>query len=520
MTALAPTRPAGNAGRPQPAPARPAVNLQQLLTGLATPAPELAGLVPAGLQLDSRLVQPGDAFIALAGGRSHGLEFAGQALARGACCVLHESPVPAGFDHPLAGWPAVAVPGLRRHLGTIADRAWHSPSRQLACIGVTGTNGKTSIVHLLAQCLAAAGVDVASIGTLGSGRPGALAPASHTTPDVLSVHARLRSFADAGISHVAMEVSSHALDQGRVDQVAFDTAVFSNLSRDHLDYHGDMAAYAAAKTRLFSWPGLANAIINSDDACGRALPAAVPAGVRVLRYGLQHHADGGPEFSARDIVTRADGLRFTLVTPAGTTAIASRLLGRFNIANLLAVAACLHTLDWPLADIGPALAQLASAPGRMTRLGGGDRPLVVVDYAHTPDALAQALASLREHAGGRLHCVFGCGGERDAGKRPQMAAAAQAHADTILVTDDNPRHEDGDAIVAGILAGFDDAHRNRVRVERDRARAIAQAVAGAGADDIVLIAGKGHEPWQDIAGERRPFDDGRHARAALEAWSC
>ncbi|MCK9488984.1 MAG: UDP-N-acetylmuramoyl-L-alanyl-D-glutamate--2,6-diaminopimelate ligase [Xanthomonadales bacterium] len=520
MNALAPTRPVPAADRPAPQPARTAISLADLLAGLAWPPANLAALVPAGLCLDSRAVQPGDVFVAVSGGRMHGLEFAGQALARGAGCVLYQPPAPASLQSELANWPAIAVPNLRQHLGTLADRAWQSPSRQLQCIGVTGTNGKTSTVHLLAQALAGAGIDVASIGTLGSGRPGALAPASHTTPDVLSVHASLRGFLDAGISHVAMEVSSHALDQGRVDQVAFGTAVFTNLSRDHLDYHGDMAAYAAAKARLFNWPGLANAVINSDDACGRELLAAIPASVRVLRYGVRPQPDGWPEFSAHGIVTAADGLRFSLVTPNGQIDIHSRLLGRFNIANLLAVAACLHADDWSLAEIGQALARLDSVPGRMNRLGGGEQPLVVVDYAHTPDALAQALASLREHTVGRLHCLFGCGGERDTGKRAQMAAAAQAHADAIVVTDDNPRHEDGDAIVADILLGFAADARARVRVQRDRARAIALVVAEAGPGDIVLIAGKGHEPWQEIAGQRRPFDDSRHALAALEAGSC
>ena len=521
MNALAPMRPADSAAqRPDPVPARPAASLEQLLAGLATPTPDLAGQIPAGLHLDSRRIQPGDAFVALAGDRGHGLEFAGQALAAGACCVIHEAPAPARFAVDLAGWPAIAVPGLREHLGRIADRAWQSPSRRLDCIGVTGTNGKTSTVHLLVQALAGAGIDVARIGTLGSGRPGALVPANHTTPDVLSVHAGLRSFADAGISHVAMEVSSHALDQGRVDQIYFRSAVFTNLSRDHLDYHGDMAAYAAAKARLFAWPELETAMINSDDTCGRQLLANLPASVQVLSYGTEVLDGERPDISARQIRTGAQGLDFTLLTPAGEAAVESRLLGRFNIANLLAVAGCLYARDWSLDRIAHALARLDSVPGRMNRLGGGGRPLVVVDYAHTPDALAQALASLREHATGRLHCLFGCGGERDTGKRAQMAAAAQTYADTITVTDDNPRHEDGDAIVAGILTGFDAATRARVRVERDRARAIAGTVADADADDIVLIAGKGHEPWQEIAGERRPFDDSRHARSALEAWSC
>ena len=470
------------------------------------------------MQLDSRRIRPGEVFVALAGGQAHGLQFADQALARGASCLLFEPPVPASLSADLARWPTIAVPDLRRHLGTIAGRAWQCPSQQLHCTGVTGTNGKTSTVHLLAQALAGAGLDAASIGTLGMGRPGALAPASHTTPDVLSLHAGLRSLADAGVSHVAMEVSSHALDQGRVDQVRFRTAVFTNLSRDHLDYHGDMAAYAAAKARLFAWPDLETAVVNADDPCGRQLAATIPERVRIVRYGTG--AVERVEVSARDIRAGASGLQFTLLTPAGEAAVDSRLLGRFNVANLLAVAACLHAMDWPASRIARALAGLDSVPGRMNRLGGDGRPLVVVDYAHTPDALAQALASLRAHGTGRLHCLFGCGGERDRGKRPQMAAAAQAHADLITVTDDNPRHEDGDAIVAGILAGFDAATRARVTVERDRARAIANAIAGAAAWRHRADRRQGPRALAGNRRERRPFDDARHARAALEAWPC
>jgi UDP-N-acetylmuramoyl-L-alanyl-D-glutamate--2,6-diaminopimelate ligase len=495
----------------------PPRNLASLLDGLATAPPELAGLVPTGLRLDSRAIEPGEAFIALAGQQRHGLDFAAVAATRGASCVLFEPPAPAAAPPPPL--PALAVPGLRRHLGLIADRAYASPSRELTVVGVTGTNGKTSTVHLLAQALAGAGTDVATIGTLGSGRPQALVEGERTTPDVLSVHALLRRFVDAGVSHVAMEVSSHALDQGRVDHVAFAVAVFTNLSRDHLDYHGDMQAYGAAKARLFDWPGLAAAVVNSDDAFGRELAGRLRPGLRRLRFGLAPLADGGvPEFHAADVRTGGDGLAFTLHTPAGAAPVTSALLGRFNVGNLLGVAAVLHALDWPLPAIVSALAGVRGVPGRMQRHGGGDRPLVVVDYAHTPDALEQALASLREHTVGALHCLFGCGGERDAGKRPQMAAIAQRLADAVVVTDDNPRGEDGDAIVAAIMAGF--GQPEAVAVERDRGRAIAAAVARAAPGDIVLVAGKGHEPYQEVAGVRLPFDDGAHVRAALAAWPC
>ena len=505
-----------------------APTLRDILDGIAAVPSPLTGLVSADFRLDSRAIEPGDVFVALEGQRQHGAAFVDQAFANGAACMLYDAPLPDDIAARVAALPSVGIAALRAHLGTIADRAYRAPSRRLATIGVTGTNGKTSTVHLLAQALGNAGVDVATIGTLGSGRPGALSAGERTTPDVLAVHALLRRFVDDGVTHVAMEVSSHALDQGRVDGVSFAIAVFTNLSRDHLDYHGDMRAYGAAKQKLFAWPGLGAAIINTDDAFGRELVARIPDGVRVLRCGRGRLDGKAPEFHATDITTDLDGLKFVMATPLGTAVISSRLLGLFNVANLLGVAASLHVLGWPLARIAEALRELESVPGRMNRYGGGHRPLTVVDYAHTPDALEQTLASLRDHFNGRtpvsgsrpgrLHCVFGCGGERDAGKRPQMAAIAETLADTVIVTDDNPRGEDGDAIVADILAGF--ARPSSVVVQRDRARAIRDAIDGAVAGDIVLIAGKGHERYQEISGRRLDFDDAAQVRVALEAWPC
>jgi UDP-N-acetylmuramoyl-L-alanyl-D-glutamate--2,6-diaminopimelate ligase len=493
----------------------PAPTLSELLAGIAVPPSALASLRPAGLRLDSRAVEPGEGFVALAGHSRHGLDFAGQALARGASCVLYESPAPDAFADSLSRLPAVGISELPRHLGVIADRAARSPSRQLTTIGVTGTNGKTSTVHMLAQAFAGAGIDVATIGTLGAGRPGALEAGERTTPDVFSVHALLRRFVDDGVTHVAMEVSSHALDQGRVDQVAFAIAIFTNLTRDHLDYHGDMTRYGAAKAKLFTWSGLSAAVINIDDPFGRELLAKVPAGVRILTCASD---DARATFRARSIHTGFDGLSFILATPDGEREVRSQLLGRFNVANLLGVAATLHALDWPVVRITKALESLQSVPGRMNRHGGGDRPLVVVDYAHTPDALEQALVSLRDHVEGNLYCVFGCGGERDVGKRPQMAAIAEKFADGVIVTDDNPRGENGDAIVADIVAGF--AQPDAVEVQRDRATAIRRAIARARRGDIVLVAGKGHESYQEIDGRKLPFDDGKQVAIALEAWTC
>jgi UDP-N-acetylmuramoyl-L-alanyl-D-glutamate--2,6-diaminopimelate ligase len=409
----------------------------------------------------------------------------------------------------------VWIEDLRTRLGEIAARFFDRPSEAMTLVGVTGTNGKTSTVQLLAQAFTRLGSRAATIGTLGAGLHGAMQSGERTTPDVISVHALLAQFRDAGATHVAMEVSSHALDQHRVDAVGFDVAVFTNLTRDHLDYHGTMEAYGAAKAKLFAWPGLRAAVINVDDAFGRELAAKLPSSVQAFRYAVDNEE---AELRATNVRTHSDGMDFDLSTPWGSGLIHSRLLGRFNVANLLAVAGALAALDVSFDRIRDVLQTLEPVTGRMNRLGGGACPLVVVDYAHTPDALQQALTTLRAHCEGKLICVFGAGGERDAGKRPQMGAIAEAQADVCIVTDDNPRGEDGDAIVTGILAGF--SQPQRARVVRDRARSIELALREARAGDVVLIAGKGHEAYQETAGVKRPFDDFAVARAALEARAC
>jgi UDP-N-acetylmuramoyl-L-alanyl-D-glutamate--2,6-diaminopimelate ligase len=526
-------------------------------------------IIVRGLALDSREVRAGYAFVALKGAREHGITFAPMALARGAAAILAERPGEAAASAPAVleaaakgrldltspaprekvpegrmrskppqaaegeagsraesaprmdargGAPTIWIENLREKLGPIASRFFGDPSRSLTVIGVTGTNGKTSTVHLLAQALHHAGHRVATIGTLGAGLVGETVEGARTTPDAIAVQGLLATFRDKGASHVAMEVSSHALDQGRVNAVAFDLAVFTNLTRDHLDYHGTMQSYGAAKERLFAWDGLDAAIINIDDPFGRALAARVPDGVTLLSYGVDRDdADSmRADLVARSIETDADGLRFHLTTPWGEGDVSSLLLGRFNVSNLLAVAACLGRLGFTFDAIREALAMLEPVSGRMNRIGGENAlPLVVVDYAHTPDALEQALTSLRAHAHGQLICVFGCGGERDVGKRPEMGAIAEALADRIIVTDDNPRGEDGDAIVADIVAGL--KHPELAFVERDRGAAIEIAIRAAGAGDIVLIAGKGHEPYQEVAGVRHAFDDLAVAREILGA---
>ena len=474
------------------------MTLGDLLAGVAD-AGAAAALPVTGLCLDSRRVRPGEAFVALRGLNHHGIEFAHTARQRGASVVLAEAPEPSGCNESgLVVW----IANLAALLGELAARFFGHPGAALAITGVTGTNGKTSVVQMLAQAWTRLGHVAASIGTLGAGLHGALHSAERTTPDAISVQAQLAEFRERGVDKVAMEVSSHALVQGRVNAVPYRSAVFTNLSRDHLDYHGSMQAYFEAKARLFACPDLTTAVINVDDPCGRELAARLPDGLPCLGFGMD---SANAEVRAVNLESHADGFDFELLTPWGRGPVHTPLLGRFNVANLLAVAACLGADDVPFAALGETLSHLQPIRGRMNRIGGNHQTLVVVDYAHTPQALEMALRSLRPHVRGRLLCVFGAGGDRDRGKRPQMGRTAELLADQVIVTDDNPRSEDGDAIVADILGGLDQP--DAARVIRDRARAITDAITGATADDVVLIAGKGHETTQEDAYGKHPFDD-------------
>jgi len=481
------------------------MRLAELLPDIDTVPPSLE---VTGLVLDSREVAPGNAFVAIAGFGAHGLNFVQQARDAGAAAILFEPPAPDDLPAPP---DAIAVPGLRARLGEMGDRFHGRPSAAMTVVGVTGTNGKTSTVQLLAQAWTLLGTTAGTVGTLGAGLYGNAVATGFTTPLVLRMHALLAELRDAGADAVAMEVSSHALDQGRVAGVHFDIGVFTNLTRDHLDYHGDMVSYGAAKARLFGWPGLQAAVVNLDDAFGRELHAALPPSVRAV--GVSSRDAEHALLRAGSLRLDGQGIGFELRVDGGAHPVRSPLLGRFNVDNLLAVAGALHALGTAPARIAATLSRLQPIHGRMNRLGGeAGQPLVVIDYAHTPDALEQALASLREHVAARLLCVFGCGGERDRGKRPQMAAIAEREADFVIVTDDNPRGEDGDAIVADIVAGF--SVPEAAVVERDRAAAIRRAIGEAGPGDIVLVAGKGHEPYQEIHGVQHPFDDTLVARAA------
>ena len=463
----------------------------------------LATLPPlAGITADSRRTAPGVAFAAYPGALHDGRAFIGDAVTRRAAAVLFEA---RGFDWD-AGWrvPHVAVVDLKTHLGAIASTIYGHPSRALWMVGVTGTNGKTSCAHWTAQALERCGRRAAVIGTLGNGLVDALVPASNTTPDVCLLHELLAQWIGEGVDAVAMEVSSHGLDQGRVNGVAFDVALFTNLSRDHLDYHGTMDAYGDAKARLFEWPGLAAAVINAGDSFGRTLATrARAAGRRVVTYGAD---DGDIVATAVDVAT--DGMTISVATPQGAGTLTTSLAGAFNVQNLLGVLGVLLESGIAQDDALAALSRAVPPPGRMERMGGAGEPVVIVDYAHTPDALEQVLRAMRPAvaAGGRLVCVFGCGGDRDRGKRPQMGAVAGSLADRVIVTNDNPRREDPRAIADDIVGGLRTTPGDWT-VELDRRHAIERALDEAHAGDVIVLAGKGHEDYQETNGERLPFSD-------------
>ena len=489
---------------------QPAISLAELTAGVLHVPAEI---VVTDVTLDSRAAKPGTLFLACRGRTHHGLEFAQQAVARGARTVLYEvadADIVPQFSSEIF---VAGVPELSRHVGTIADRFFGAPSQSLTVAGITGTNGKTTCAYLLAQALSLCGRPAAYSGTLGYGMPASLTPSSHTTADAVSVHRQLDLLRGLGAGYVCMEVSSHALDQARVNGVRFHTAVFTNLTRDHLDYHGTMQAYASSKALLFAWPTLVLRIVNIDDAFGSRLAArSSEARLVVTTRRAVLSEDAGPNIRAAEYVraaavrAEASGLRVAVESSWGTSELAVPLIGDFNVDNVLTVLAALLGSGVSLAAAVTALARCRAPCGRMEVLGGrGSEPLAIVDYAHTPDALGKALRAARMHCRGKLHLVFGCGGDRDSGKRPLMGAIAADLADQVTITDDNPRTEDPRRIVADICAGIE--HSRPVNVEHDRARAIRTALAGAAAGDAVLITGKGHEEYQIYGLERRPFSD-------------
>ena len=478
------------------------------------------GVTVSGLCADSRQLAPGEIFVALSGVHGDGRAHIDDALARGAAAVLWEDD--GRYACPALAVPAQGVKGLRALAGDIADLVYGRASERLRLIGVTGTNGKTSVSQWIAQAMSLLGRPCAVIGTLGSGFPGAMQAGMNTTPDLIGLRRALSGLASAGAEACAIEASSIGLVEGRVAGLEFAVAVFTNLSRDHLDYHADMADYGAAKARLFAAPGLESAVLNLDDEFGRTLCAGLAGrGLRRLGYtlGPADRLAGLAEeiLAAEDLRITGGGIRFTARCGESRARVEARLHGRFNAANLLAVLGALLASGFPLPEAAAALAQLTPPPGRMQAVSEGrDEPLVVVDYAHSPDALEQTLATLREVAvarGGRLICLFGCGGQRDAGKRPLMGAVAERLADRVLLANDNPRAEDPQAIIDDILQGM----KSAPRVEPDRAAAIRLAVLTAAARDVVLLAGKGHESYQELGCTRLPFSDLEQAQRALSA---
>jgi UDP-N-acetylmuramoyl-L-alanyl-D-glutamate--2,6-diaminopimelate ligase len=471
------------------------------------------------LATDSRRVRRGDTFVAYPGETQDGRSHIAQALARGAASVLWEK---RGYRwNPRWRVPNAGIAELRARAGIIASRVYAEPSARLWMIGVTGTNGKTTCSQWIAQALKLCGQRTAVIGTLGYGLPGALRPLANTTPDAVWLHAELANILRRGARAVSMEVSSIGLAQDRVAGVQFDVALFTNLTRDHLDYHGTLQRYRRAKAKLFECESLAHAVVNLDDDFGGELGTRVRRrGLDVLGYGFGPRSQSArrmPCLAGGGFAADAGGMRFDVKTPWGRARIESSMLGRHNASNLLGVLATLLASGIKFADATATLARLRPVPGRMQKVGGGQRPLAVVDYAHSPDALEQVLLSLRELAAGgdaRITCVFGCGGNRDRGKRPLMGAIATRLADRVVITSDNPRSEAPLGIIADIRQGA----RGDCLIEPDRRRAIARALREARRGDIVLVAGKGHENYQEIAGVRRPFSDALVARAALRRW--
>ena len=467
-------------------------------------AGNMAGVEIEDLVLDSRQVRPGAAFLALPGAESHGLDHLDDALARGAAAIVYEP----SASHPQVEVPSIAIPGLRAQLGEIARAFFGRQAESPTLTGVTGTNGKTTVAHLIAQAQTSRGIDCGYLGTLGHGVPPNLAAQTLTTPDCLSLHRTLRSLA---VSYAAMEVSSHALVQNRIAGLNFHTAVFTNLSRDHLDYHGSFDRYRDAKASLFELPSLRYAVFFADDPSTPVLADRLGSATTRIDVSMERDADVRGHLVSSDL----HGTQLEVQGPGGMGVVTSALVGDFNAENLLLALGALLAWDVPLTDACESLSRCVSLPGRMQVFGGDhDTPWVIVDYAHTPAALTRALENLRRLGGNEFWCVFGCGGQRDSGKRAAMGAAAAELADHIVLTDDNPRDEDPGAIVADIREGI--ATHPDVWVEHDRARAITDAISQARAGDIVLVAGKGHEELQWIAGGQRQFSDSAVVEKALE----
>ncbi len=486
----------------------PHPTLAQLLRGYAD-----ADAVPvAGIASDSRQLQPGYLFLACKGMNSHGLDFLRQARDAKVCAVAWDASTATAPDD--VGVPMIAVDNLAAHLGEISNRYYGSPSSVMKTIGVTGTNGKTTVAWLIAQCLRQLGERCAYLGTLGYGVDELQGDAGMTTPAAIELHGRLANFVDQGATHAAIEVSSHALAQGRVDGVQFEAALFTNLTRDHLDYHGDMRNYFESKARLFLKHAPKTRIINLDSEFGTELAARCGQEVVTVSTKFDRVANGRPYVFVRSVVANKSGFDITIISSWGDGRLTLNLPGDFNVANAVIVLAYLLTAGVSFEQACDALQRVKAPPGRMQKVESQSTS-IFIDYAHTPDAIESALRALRPHCRGTLYCIFGCGGDRDAGKRPMMGRLAERYSDKVVVTTDNPRSENPNKIIDEILAGFLAAEK--ATVIEDRAAAIAWTVAQAGVSDVVLIAGKGHEDYQEVGSERHAFSDLAIATAAATA---
>ena len=472
-----------------------------------------------GLRLDSRLIKEGYLFLAIKGDSVNGMDFINSAIEKGAVAVLWDAN--AEVDAIRLNWrnnnsgkeiPIIAVDNLQQVYGDIASRFYNEPSKHIPVCGVTGTNGKTSCADFIAQMMSVE-TSCGLMGTLGKGVYPDLTETGYTTPDAITCQNWLADIYAVSAKFAVMEVSSHALIQGRVNGIAFNSAVFTNLTRDHLDFHGDMQSYAEAKTKLFKMPGLKNAIINSDDEAGRAIIASLDKNIHCVSYGLNKAYS--PDVLGANVKLDQHGLSMQVTTPWGDGCIEAPVIGEFNASNLLAVLSVMLVQGIPFNESLQRLKSIKSVAGRMQKFGGDSSPLVIVDFAHTPDALEQALTSLRQHTQNNLWCVFGCGGDRDKGKRALMGRIAEEKADFIVLTNDNPRTEKPELIIKDIQSGIH--NEDNVTIEQDRQAAIHFAIKQAKAGDVVLVAGKGHENYQLIGNKKYPFDDAEEVQHQLEA---
>jgi len=467
-----------------------------------------------GLALDSRRVKSGDLFFAYSGVLADGRQYIAEAIGNGAVAVIVEEDESQEFNTSGFSVPIVSLTNVENAIGKIAATFWGDASSNLTVVAVTGTNGKTSVTQMIAESLGALGEKTAVIGTLGNGVFGQLQQTQHTTPNPLQLQELFADFHQQNVSSVAVEASSHGLVQGRLTGTKINVGVVTNISRDHLDYHGTMKSYQQAKANLVSWPGLQQIILNADDPEVMALSVYAREDVERITFSSQSRV---ATIYAEDVVFSHHGLTFTLVTPTGRSEIKNKLIGEFNVSNLLAVAAVLHCRRYDLAQIAHVLSLVSPVQGRMEDVGlvegSGELPGVVVDFAHTPDALEKALTALKPHCHGKLWCVFGCGGERDKGKRPEMGAIAAKYADRMVITADNPRSENVSDIIQDIESGI--SIGAAYQVELDRSEAVRCAVMNAANDDLILLAGKGHENYQDIGGKKYAYSDRDTAEKVL-----